>query len=51
MGTMFECLHRALKDKNVGSVNTDIGAEFYSVGPQPSTSRQSGALLPKQAVV
>ena len=51
MGTMFECLHRALEDKNVGSVNTDIGAEFYSVGPQPSTSRQSGALLPKQAVV
>ena len=39
MGTIFECLHRALEDKNVGSVNTDIGAEFYSVGPQPSTSR------------
>ena len=35
MGTMFECLHRALKDKNVGSVNTDIGAEFYSVGLNP----------------
>ena len=38
MGTMFECLHRALEDKNVGSVNTDIGAEFYSVGLEPSTS-------------
>ena len=37
MGTMFECLHRALEDKNVGSVNTDIGAEFYSVGLEPST--------------
>ena len=35
MGTMFECLHCALKDNNVGSVNTDIGAEFYSVGLNP----------------
>ena len=52
MGTMFECLHRALKDNNVGSVNTDIGAEFYSVGLNPRPPAwQSGALLPKQAVV
>ena len=39
MGTMFECLHRASEDKNVGSVKTDIGAEFCSVGLEPSTSR------------
>ena len=39
MGTMFECLHRALKDKNVGPVSADIGAEFCSVGLEPSTSR------------
>ena len=32
MGTMFECLHRVLEDKTVGSVNTDIGAESCSVG-------------------
>ena len=36
---MFECLHRALEDKNVGSVNIDIGAEFCCVGLEPSTSR------------
>ena len=45
MGTILECLHRTLEDKNVGSANTDIGAEFRSVGLEP------GALLPKQAVV
>ena len=39
MGTMFECLHRALEYETVGSVNTDIGAEFCSVGLEPSTSR------------
>ena len=39
MGTMLECLHRASEDKNVGTVNTDIGAEFCSVGLEPSTSR------------
>ena len=39
MGTMFECLHRALEDKNVGSVKTDIGAEFCCVGLEPSNSR------------
>ena len=39
MGTMVECLRRALEDKNVGSTNTDIGAEFCSVGLEPSTSR------------
>ena len=38
MGTMFECLHRALEDKNVGSVSADIGAEFCCVGLEPSTS-------------
>ena len=27
MGTMFAYLHRALKDRSVGSVNADIGAE------------------------
>ena len=32
MGTMFACLHRALEDKTVGSVNADIGAESYAVG-------------------
>ena len=32
MGTMFECLHRALEDKTVSSVNADIGAESCSVG-------------------
>ena len=32
MGTMFACLHRALEDKTVGSVNADIGAESCSVG-------------------
>ena len=32
MGTMFACLHRALEDKTVGSVNADIGAESSSVG-------------------
>ena len=37
MGTMFECLHRALEDKNVGSVSADIGAEFCCVGLEPST--------------
>ena len=41
MGTMFECLHRASEDKNVGSVKTDIGAEFCSVGLEPSTSRKA----------
>ena len=35
MGTMLECLHRTLEDKNVGSANTDIGAEFRSVGLEP----------------
>ena len=39
MGKMFECLHRALEDKNVGSVSADIVAEFCSVGLEPSTSR------------
>ena len=39
MGTMFECLHRALEDKNVGSVSADIGAEFCCVGLEHSTSR------------
>ena len=29
MGTVFECLHRALEDKTVSSVNADIGAIFY----------------------
>ena len=38
MGTMFECLHRALVDRNMGSVSADIGAEFCSVGLEPSTS-------------
>ena len=38
MGTMFECLQRALEDKNAGSVNTDIGVEFCSVELEPSTS-------------
>ena len=52
MGTMFECLHPALEDKNVGSVNTDIGADFCSLGLNPLPSaRQPGALQPKQAVV
>ena len=49
MGTMFECLHRALEDKNVGSISADVGTEFCSVGLEPSTSRN--ALQPKQAVV
>ena len=40
MGTMFECLHRALEDKNVGSVSADIGAEFCCVGLEPSTFRK-----------
>ena len=39
IGTMFECLHRALEDKNVGSVSADIGAEFCCVGLEHSTSR------------
>ena len=39
MGTMFECQHRALEDKNVGSVGADVGAEFCCVGLEPSTSR------------
>ena len=39
MGTMFACLHRALEDKTVGSVNADIGAEACSVG---TTSAVSG---------
>ena len=52
MGTMFECLHRALEYKTVGSVNSDIGAEFCSVGLEPSTSRTAARhLQPKQAVV
>ena len=38
MGTMFECLHRALLDKNVGSISADIRVEFCSVGLEPSTS-------------
>ena len=38
MGTMFECLHRALENKNLGSVNTDTGAKFCSMGIEPSTS-------------
>ena len=38
MGTMFECLHRALENKNLGSVNTDTGAKFRSMGIEPSTS-------------
>ena len=41
MGTMFECLHRALEDKNVGSVSADIGAEFCCVGLEHSTSRKA----------
>ena len=32
MGTMFAYLHRALKDRSVGSVNADIGAESFAVG-------------------
>ena len=40
MGTVFECLHRALEDKNVGSGSADIGAEFCCVGLEPSTSRK-----------
>ena len=32
MGTLFACLHRALEDKTVSSVNADIGAEACSVG-------------------
>ena len=31
MGTLFACLHRALEDKTVSSVNADIGAEACSV--------------------
>ena len=31
MGTFFACLHRALEDKTVSSVNADIGAEACSV--------------------
>ena len=37
MGTMFECLHRVLENKNLGSVNTDTGAKFCSMGIEPST--------------
>ena len=40
MGTVYECLHRALEDKNVGSVSADTGAEFCCVGLEPSTSRK-----------
>ena len=40
MGTMFECLHRAQEDKNMGTVSADIGAEFCRVGLEPSTSRK-----------
>ena len=50
MGTMLECLHRASEDKNVGTVNTDIGAEFCSVGLEPP-AQQPGAPQPKQAEV
>ena len=39
IGTMFYCLHRALEDKNVGSVGVDVGAEFCCVGLEPSASR------------
>ena len=39
ISTVFECLHCALEDKNVGSVNTDIGAEFCSVELEPLASR------------
>ena len=45
MGTMFECLHRAVEDKNVGSANTDIGAEFCCVGLEHSTSRTAARRL------
>ena len=31
MGTFFACLHRALEDKTVSSVNADLGAEACSV--------------------
>ena len=31
MGALFACLHRALENKTVGSVNADIGAESCSV--------------------
>ena len=31
MGTFFACLHRALEDKTVSSVKTDLGAEACSV--------------------
>ena len=44
MGTMFECLHRALEDKNVGSAKTDIEAEFCCVGLEHSTSRTAWRL-------
>ena len=40
MGTLFACLHRALEDKTVSSVNADIGAEACSVGK--TTSAASG---------
>ena len=40
IGSMFECLHRALEDKNVDK----------NVSPRPS-AQQPGALQPKQAVV
>ena len=40
MDTVYECLHRALEDKNVGSGNADIGAEFCCVWLEPSSSRK-----------
>ena len=40
MDTVYECLHRALEDKNVGSVSADIGAEFCCVWLEPSSSRK-----------
>ena len=51
MGTMFECLHRALEYKTVGSVNTDIeNSVLLALNPR-HPARQPGALQPKQAVV
>ena len=46
MGTMFECLHRVLENKNLGSVNTDTGAKFCSMGIEPSTSLLQGSPAP-----
>ena len=46
MSTMFACLHPALEDKTVGSVNANIGAESISGGKTTSAASRNFPKFP-----